>query len=155
VCNLQEELMRNMICKNEKGISLVESIVSILLLSLALVAILSMQPTAMQSGLKSDYLGRAVMVLNKELMTQEAWIMNPCNNVTVGTPAPKTVYTSYQTTQQQGDATFIVQTTTTAVAGSTNTWKVTITVSWPPINTTGITDSLIVTRQESFRFGCV
>lgn len=145
--------MFTIICKTNKGITLVESIVSILLLSTAVVAIMTMQPTSWKTSTRSDYLGRAVMVLHKELMAQEAFIMNPCNTVTVGT-VNKTVYTSYQGTQQPGDATFAVQTTTSVVAGSTNTWRVTINVSWPPLNTRGITDNLIITRQETFRFGC-
>lgn len=145
--------MRTFICKTDKGITLVESIISILLLSTAVVAIMTLQPTSWKTSMRSDYMGRAVMVMHKELTTQEVWIMNPCNAVTVGT-VNKTVYTSYQGTQLAGDATFVVQTTTTAVAGSTNTWRVTINVSWPPLNSRGITDNLIITRQEPFRFGC-
>ncbi|MFA5321800.1 MAG: hypothetical protein WC373_03940 [Smithella sp.] len=144
-----------MICKNKKGMSLVESIVSVLLLSTAIIAIMTLQPTSWKTSARSDNAGRAVMILQKELMTQEVLIMNPCNTVTPGT-TNKTVYTSYQGTAQQGDARFTVQTVISAVTGSTNTWKVTITVSWP-LNTTGIKDNLLVTRQEYFRFpdGCV
>lgn len=146
--------MRNIICRNEKGISIVESIVAMLLLTIGIIAIMSMQPTSMKTGQKADNLGRGVMLLHKEMMTQEAWIMNPCNDVTTGT-VTKTVYTNDDEGSLQGDARFNVQTTTTAVAGTTNTWRVSINVSWPPLNATGITDNLIVTRQEAFRFGCI
>jgi len=145
--------MCTFICKTNKGITLVESIISILLLSTAVVAIMTLQPTSWKTSMRSDYRGRAVMVMHKELMIQEAWIMNPCNAVTVGTVS-KTVYTSYQGTPLGGDATFAVRTTTGLVTGTTNTWRVSINVSWPPLNATGITDNLIVTRQEPFRFGC-
>lgn len=145
--------MRSITCGNEKGISLIESLVAVLLLTIGVVAVMTMQPTSLKTGAKADNLGRAVMLLHKELMIQEAWIMNPCNDVTTGT-VTKTVYTSDQETALSGDASFNVSTVTTAVAGTTNTWRVSITVSWP-LNTTGITDNLIVTRQESFRFGCV
>jgi len=138
---------------NPKGITIVESIVSILLLSIAVVAAMSMQPTSWKASARSDYVGRAVMLLHRELMTQEASIMNPCNTVTVGTTT-KTVFTSYQGTRVEGDASFNVRTTITAVAGTTNAWRVQINVSWPPLNNNGITDNLIVTRQENFRFGC-
>lgn len=147
--------MHSIICKNKKGVSLVESIVAILLLSIGVVAILSMQPTAIKTSSRTDYLGHAIMLVNKEFMIQEAWIMNPCNTVTVGTVDRTAVYSSDNTTTRQGDPSFNIRTVTSAVAGSTNTWKVTITVTWPPVNTVGITDHLIVTRQESFRFGCV
>jgi Flp pilus assembly protein TadG len=93
------------------------------------------------------------MILQKELMAQEAFIMNPCNTVTVGT-VNKTVYTSDQTTQQLGDASFNIVTVISAVAGTTNTWRVTVTVSGPLRNARVVTDNLIVARQEYFRFGC-
>ncbi|MCE5212870.1 MAG: prepilin-type N-terminal cleavage/methylation domain-containing protein [Deltaproteobacteria bacterium] len=146
--------MFNIIWKNKKGMSLVESIVAMLLLSAAVIAIMTLQPTAWMAGGKADHTGRAVMVLHREMMAQEALIMNPCNTVTTGT-VNKTVYAGSQSTAQQGDMTFNVQTTITAVSGSTNAWRVTITVSWP-LNTTGVTDNLLVTRQEYFRYpdGC-
>ena len=145
--------MFNTVFHTEKGASLIESLVAILLLSAGLIAVMSMLPTSYKTSARSDYLGRGIMVLNKEITAQEAWIANPCNTVTVGNVA-KTVYTSYQTTQQAGDTSFNVLTVTTAVANVTNSWLVTITVSWPPVNTKGITDSIIVTRQETFRYGC-
>jgi Tfp pilus assembly protein PilV len=146
--------MRNTICKNKKGITLVESLVSIVLLTIALVAILSMQPTSLQTSAKSDYLGRGVMLLNKEIMAQELFIMNPCNTISTGTVI-KIVNASDQSTALEGDARFTVQTVISSVSGKANTWKVAVTITWPPLNTNGITDNLIVTRQESFRFGCI
>jgi hypothetical protein len=132
----------------------VESIVAILLLTTAVIAIMTLQPTSQTTSAKADNLGKAVMILHKEFMIQEALIMNPCNAVTTGT-VDKTVYTSYQTTAQSGDTRFNVRTVTSAIVGSTNRWRVTITVTWPS-NTKGITDNIIITRQESFRFpdGC-
>jgi Tfp pilus assembly protein PilV len=146
--------MSSIICKNKQGISLVESIISILLVSIGLIAFLSLQPTSWKTSSRTDYLGRGIMVLNNEIMTQELWIMNPCNTVTTGT-VNKVLYSSDQQTAQPGDVSFTVQTVTSAIAGKANTWEVTVIVSWPPLNTKGITDNLIVTRQESFRFGCI
>jgi len=146
--------MCNIICENEKGISLVEAIVSLMLLSIGLLAVFSLQPLALKTSAKADYYGRAVMVLNRELTTQEAWIMNPCNTVTVGT-ASNTIYSSYQSAAQNGDIAFTVSTNTSLVANTTNRWEVTVTVSWPPVNSKGITDHLMVTPQENFRFGCI
>ena len=146
--------MFSILCKNKQGASLVEAIISILLVSVGLLAFLSLQPNSWKTSAKADYLGRGIMVLNRELMTNEIWIMNPCNTVTEVT-INKVVYSSDQQTVQSGDTSFTVQTVTSAVAGTTNTWKVTVKVSWPPLNTTGIKDNILVTRQESFRFGCI
>lgn len=146
--------MFNIVCNTEKGSSLIESLVAMLLLSAGLIAVLSMQPTSYKTSARSDYLGRGVMILNKELMTRETWIMNPCNTVTVGNTT-QTVYSSSQSTAQNGDASFNVATNITAIAGSTNSWLVRVTVTWPPTNTKGVTDSMVVTRQEAFRFGCI
>jgi Tfp pilus assembly protein PilV len=147
--------MFSIICKNKRGASsLIESIIAIVLVTIGLFAFLSLQPTSWKASAKSDYVGRGIMILNKELMAQELWIMNPCNTVAVGT-VNKTVYASSQETAQSGDAIFTVRTITSAVTGTTNTWKVTVTVSWPPLNVTGVTDSISITRQESFRFGCI
>jgi Tfp pilus assembly protein PilV len=148
--------MRNMICKNKKGITLVESIVSMLLLTIGVLAILSMQPTSMKTGARSDYLGRGVMLLNKELMAQELFIMNPCNDVTTGTVTNE-VYMSGRTSSSpgDGDARFNVQTVTSVIAGSPTAWRVSVTITWPPYNTNGVRETIIVTRQESFRSGCI
>lgn len=143
------------IISRHNGISLVESIVSILLLSTAVIAIMTLQPTAWKAGGQSDYTGRAAMVLQREMMAQETLIMNPCYDVTAGN-VTKSVFAGSQSTSQKGDMTYNVNTVITAVTGSPNTWRVTVTVSWPPLNNKGIKDNLLVTRQEHFRYpdGC-
>ena len=42
--------MRSMTCENEKGISLIESLVAMLLLTIGIIAIMTMQPTSMKTG---------------------------------------------------------------------------------------------------------
>ena len=143
--------MSSSLCNN-RGVTLIESVLAILLVSIGLVGLLSMQPSAWRTSTRTDYLGRAAMALGKELMTRELAIMNPCNAVTTGT-VTQTAYTSGQVSAQSGDIGFTVVTVTSAVA--VNVWRVTVTVSWPPLNATGISDSVIVTRQENFRFGCL
>ena len=137
---------------NKRGVTLVESVIAILLVSIGLMGLLSMQPSAWQASARTDYLGRAAMMLSGELTTRELMIMNPCNVVTTGTVS-QTVFTSGQGTVQSGDIGFTVQTTTATVG--TNVWRVTVTVSWPPVNATGIRESIVVTRQEPFRLGCI
>ena len=136
---------------NKRGVTLIESVIAILLVSIGLVGLLSMQPSAWRASARTDYLGRAAMMLSKELTARELRIMNPCYDpVAVGTD-DRTLYTSGQGAAQSGDIGFRVH-TTTAIIG-TNVWRVTVTVSWPPLNATGIQESIVVTRQEPFRFG--
>ena len=137
---------------NRRGISLVESVIAILILSIGLLGLLSMQPSAWRTTTQTDHLGRAAMLLNRELTSRELAIMNPCNAVSTGAVS-QTLQASGQSTAQAGDIAFNVVTTTTSVA--TGVWRVTVQVSWPPLNATGITESIVVTRQEGFRFGCL
>jgi len=137
---------------NKRGVTLIESVIAILLVSIGLIGLMSMQPSAWRASARADYLGRAAMMLGRELTSQELSIMNPCNRVSLGT-VTRVVNASGQGTAQSGDVSFTVQTTTASLGA--NVWQVTVRVSWPPLNATGITESIVVTRQENFRFGCV
>jgi prepilin-type N-terminal cleavage/methylation domain-containing protein len=139
---------------NKRGVTLIESVIAILIVSIGLVGLLSMQPSAWKASARADYLGHAAVILNRELTRQELWIMNPCNAVSL-TPVTQVVNASGQGTAQSGDTRFTVQTTTANLGG--NVWQITVRVSWPPLNATGITESVVVTRQEPFRFplGCI
>jgi prepilin-type N-terminal cleavage/methylation domain-containing protein len=138
---------------NNRGVTLIESVIAILLVSIGLLGLLSMQPPAWRTTARTDYLGRAAMMLGKELTTQELRIMNPCNAVaTTMETVSRTLFTSGQEAAQSGDIGFTVQTVTTPVA--TNVWRVAVTVSWRLNNTDiDIQESTVVTRQEPFRFG--
>jgi Tfp pilus assembly protein PilV len=142
--------MSSSLC-NKKGITLIESVIAIMLVSIGLIGLLSMQPSAWQTTARTDYMGRGAMTLNRELTRQELRLMNPCNAVTTGTQT-QTVNTSDLGTQA-GDISFTVTTTIASIA--TNVWRVTVQVSWPPLNPTGLVESIVVTRQEPFRFGCL
>jgi prepilin-type N-terminal cleavage/methylation domain-containing protein len=135
---------------NDRGVTLIESVLAILLVSIGLLGLLSMQPSAWRTTARTDYLGRAAMMLSNELTARELAIMNPCNVIALGT-VTRTVYTSGQGAAQSGDIGFTIQTVTTSV--TTNVWRVAVIVSWPPLNATGIRESIVVTRQEPFRFG--
>ncbi|TRZ74576.1 MAG: hypothetical protein D4R93_06345 [Deltaproteobacteria bacterium] len=133
---------------NNRGFTLVEVLIAIFITVVAVLGTLALVSPAWKTATRSDYLGRASGILYERLMMQEALIMNPCNTVTTGTTGPTAVFASGQSTAQSGDAQFNVTTTITAI---TNAWLVTVQVSWPPLNPTGITESLIVTRQDGFR----
>ena len=139
-----------------KGMGLVEVLVAVVLITIGLLGLMTLQPTAWRASNRSDFTGRAAMILQQELETHRAWIMNATNaNPTAFTNpliTTRTVYASGQTTPQpQGDTAYIVRTTTTDLApsGTPNSWRVVVQVTWPG-NNAGITDSAIVGRQLSF-----
>jgi len=112
--------------------------------------ILALISPAWRTAAKSDYLGRASGILYETLMAQEAQIMNPCCTVNEGTTGPIAVFASGQQAAQSGDVPFNV--TTTIVNIGTNVWRVSVRVAWA--GNGGITDTLVVTKQEGFRNGC-
>lgn len=119
-----------------------------MLTSVAIISILSIQPNAWRTAARSDFMGRASGILYAELQRQEALIMNPCTTVTAGTTGPVTVYAGVGTAAQaSGDVAFNV--TTTITNTGTNIWRVTVLVAWA--NHPGISESIFITRQESFR----
>lgn len=142
--------MSNLPCDN-KGFTLVEVLIAIFITVVAVLGTLTLISPAWRTAAQSDYLGRASGILYEQLMKQEARIMNPC--CSVPTSSSTTVFVGGQTTAQSGDAQFNVITTITPI---TNAWRVTVQVSWPPFNPTGISESLVVTRQQGFVFpvGC-
>ena len=135
------------IVSNKKGISLVEVCIALFLLGIGIFGLISLQPSAWRLSGKSDYLGRASGILLSQLQATEAQIMNP--NIAIPASGSSTVYASGQGSAKQGDVVITINRTITALAGG-NSWRITIQVSWPG-NATGITESLNVTRQESFR----
>ncbi|MEN6432060.1 MAG: hypothetical protein ABFD06_04115 [Smithella sp.] len=134
---------------NKTGMGMIEVLIAILLTAVGLMTILSLQSTSLQTVGKSDFLGRASGILYNELERNEALIMNPSYEVTEGTTGPTAVRVSDQPAAVAGDITF--QVTTTIASLEANTWRVTVTVTWP-LNPTGITENIVVTRQERFRF---
>ena len=130
----------------KKGMTMIEVCIALFLLSVGVLALISLQPSAWRLSAKSDYLGRASGILEAQLQAMEAKIINPNIAVTTGTTT-KTIYPGGQSTAKHGDASFTVNTTTTALGG--NTWRVTVQVAWPG-NATGIRESMNVSQQQSF-----
>jgi hypothetical protein len=138
----------------EKGISLIEVLVSVFLLVIGVLGLISMQPAAWRLSGTADYLGRAAHTLQKELQFYEARIMNP--NITIPID-PNTmawsreyeVNASGQEDVKTGDAVFNVQTTITDLDGG-RSYRLAVRVSWPG-RPAGISESLLVTRTESYR----
>jgi type II secretory pathway component PulJ len=140
---------------NEKGSGLIEIMVAISLLSIGVLGLLAVQPQAWTNAARTDYMGRATGVLQNELESVEARIMNA--NIPLPSPLPnvdiKTAFTSGQPDSAHalpGDASYNVRTeiSNTAITGL---WLVRVSVTWP-MNPQGISGSILVTRQDNFRF---
>lgn len=137
---------------NKQGFSLVEVVIAIFMTTVAVLAIFSLISPAWRTAGHADLLGRAANILYDQLQEQEALIMNPCNVVTEGTTGPIALNASGYSAAQAGDIQFNVTRTITEIA--TGVWRVTIQVAVP--GRAAISESLIVNRQENYRFpaGC-
>jgi len=144
--------MFNSTCKN-KGISLIEVLIAIALISIGILSLLSLQPPAWKLSRQSDFLGRAGSILHAELESNQILLMNPNypNPCSATNPltSTKTVRPSGQSSDQVGDLTFTV---VTAIQDNlNNSWVVRVRVTWTG-NNAGLSETRIITRQESFRF---
>ena len=103
--------MFNSLC-NKKGITLIEVMVSLILITVGIMSLLTLLPSGIRLAGTSDLLGRAAGILQAELNMNEILIMNENNTVTpiaLGS-APKTVYGSGKGIPQAGDISYTVQT---------------------------------------------
>jgi Tfp pilus assembly protein PilV len=137
---------------NKKGISLVEVCVAVFLLSVGVLALITLQPTAWRLLGKSDYLGRASGILAAQLQAAEAQIMNAATTPSAGFASNPAVYPGGQGTAMSGDVPFTVETTIEDPAGTgqPGIWRVTVRVSWTGTTMRAIQASLLVSPQESF-----
>jgi Tfp pilus assembly protein PilV len=130
---------------NNKGITMVESLIALVLTAIAIVALMPMQDNALKTMSRSDNLGRAEGIMQTELESQENALMNSTGTVTTGVVKNNVaVYASGLTTQISGDARFYIYTTITQI-GTGNSWTVYVKVWWTG-NTTGIHNSIVASR---------
>jgi hypothetical protein len=137
---------------NRKGITLVEVLVSSVLISVGVMALLTLLPSGWRLSGTSDLLGRAAGILQGEMERNEILVMNVNNAVTAtSSPEKKTVYGSGSLTAQPGDIPYTVETERTDLGGN---WRVRVWVKWQKgpdgKETKEIRESLIVTRQRNF-----
>ena len=137
---------------SKKGISMIEVLITVVLISFGVLSLLTLLPSGWRLSGTSDMLGRAAGILQGELERNEVWIMNEKNQVT---PVPKTgsppppFYSSGKETRQPGDIPYFVTTEIEELGGGIEGWRVRVRVTWPG-NPTGITESVVVTRQLFF-----
>jgi prepilin-type N-terminal cleavage/methylation domain-containing protein len=138
---------------SEKGMTLIEVMIAVMLVSIGALSLLATQGPAWNLTGRSDILGRAGMVLHRELGANELLLMNPnVANPCLGINPlvnVRNVNASDQVAGQPGDIAFTVQTTTRD--NLNGTWTVRVQVAWPG-NNVGVSESVVVTRQEPFRF---
>lgn len=139
--------MLRTIC-NTKGFTLLEAMIAVFITLIAVISVLTMQPTSWKAVSKADYMGRAAGVMQSELELRE-------NQIMLGTvptsPLNQTLQAGGSGTNA-GDATFNVVTTTTNTGA--NRWLINVRVSWSggscPTGTCSISSSMTVTRQSGF-----
>ncbi len=146
--------MLNLSC-DKRGISIIEVLVAMLLTAVASISILTLQSSALRTAGRSDYLGRAAGLLYSELERTEVFIMSKTpttmGDITAGTTATD-VLVSGLAAGVDGDASYRVSTTIASI-GTVDmpAWRVTVTVTWPPVNTMGITENIVVTLQDRYK----
>lgn len=133
--------------KAEFGLSLIECIIALLLSAVAIISLVEMQSLAWRGAGKSDYLGRAQAILQRELETCEYKILRG-NNI----PDDTRWMDQYGNEVQEGDAnaTFEVQfKQTTPATIPANTRLLNVRVKWPG-SKTGISSSIIVLPHSDY-----
>jgi type II secretory pathway pseudopilin PulG len=144
--------MLNFLC-NKKGITLLEVLISVLVLGVGILGLLTLFPSSWRLAARSDHLGRASGILLSELQSCEARLLNPSfTPTTADLLQTKDIYPSDpgrdDAARQNGDVPFVVNTRLADLGGG-NAWLITVNVSWPG-NATGISESLRVVRQQGF-----
>jgi hypothetical protein len=136
---------------NKKGITFMECIIALLLTAIAVVSLMSMQSLAWRGAGKSDYLGRAVGIMQRELETYEnnfmvgttASTLCACNGITPctcnGTVPPWT--STYKITVD--NISFTINASAQAPVNSA--WLINVQVTWPG-SVNGIKSSMLVSQ---------
>ena len=133
---------------NNKGITLVESLIAIFLTGIAIIALMPMQDMSLKTASRADQMGRAAGIMQSELEKQEAFIMRASNEVETGEFTEDPVYLT-DVSNVEGNNSYTVTTTISQNGTSTISWLVNVRVTWPK-NDNGIHSSIIVTRQLGF-----
>lgn len=137
---------------NKKGMGMVEVIMAILLTSVGVIGVMTIQPQALKTAARSDYMGRAANLLYGQIQTYEYAIMNPESQVPSDFTFDDEVFPSGGGDNKiDADINFTVSRRIVKITSDPDSWRFTVTVSWPPLNETGITESIVVTKQDRFK----
>ncbi len=136
---------------NNKGITMIEVLISVALLSIGIMGLMSTHGPGWRLASRSDYLGRAAGVLQRQLQSAEGLLINPATAFPLSqtTTVDNNVLASGAAQAQAKEPVFTVTTTTTPDPGG-GFCTVSVKVTWPGYPK-GISESIIVTKQESYR----
>ena len=142
-----------LILYNKKGMTLMECIIALVLITIAVVSLMTMQTLAWRGTGQSDYLGRAEGILQRELESLENNFMQgttsstscTCNGITPctcnGTIPPWN--STYKITED--NIPFTINTSAKVPTTPVNTWLVNVQITWPR-SVNGIKSSIIVSK---------
>lgn len=130
---------------------MIEVVISLFLLSIGILGLISSHGPGWRLAARSDYLGRAAGILQRQLQANEALLINPATAfpAEITTTTDTNVLASGQGQAQAKEPAFSVTTTTTPDPGG-GFCTVSVRVTWPG-NAVGISESMIVTKQENYR----
>jgi Tfp pilus assembly protein PilV len=133
---------------NNKGLSIVECLIALILTTVAVVSLVSMQSLAWRGAGKSDYLGRAVGILQRELERYEYDLMKG------NTIASDTITYADKNGNDMGTnttgAVFTIRVAASAPASiPAGTQLLNVRINWPGC-AKGLSSSIIVSPQTGF-----
>lgn len=132
---------------NKKGMSIIECLVAVLLTTTGIISLMTMQSVALQGSGKSDYLGRASGILQRELEMREIQIMRG--------PPPAGPFPIITCADQNGNtvscsAAGVMFTITYTMTKPSTWWLINVKLTWPGSSVNGISSSMAVARQQAF-----
>ncbi|MFA5321054.1 MAG: hypothetical protein WC373_00130 [Smithella sp.] len=135
------------IIKNKKGLSIIECIIALFLTTVMVVSLINMQSLSWFGAGKSDYLGRAVGILQRELEIYEYDIMkeDPPDNETICADKD-----GNEVACDDASALFtITVATSTPATIPAGTTLLNVRIQWPQ-SANGLSSSIIVSSQSGF-----
>jgi Tfp pilus assembly protein PilV len=142
---------------NKKGLTLIECIIALVLTMIAVVSLMSMQSLAWRGTGKSDYLGRAEGILQRELESYENNFMQAitsctCNGITPCTCSGANPPWNSTYIITEDNIPFTINASACDNSAGTcnntiplNTWLINVRITWPG-SVNGIRSSIIVSR---------
>lgn len=137
----------NKYLKTEKGLSIIECVIALLLSAVALISLMEMQSLSWRGAGKSDYLGRSQALLQRELETCEYRILKGLN-----IPADTKCMDKYGNEidcQESGKVFTLYYLQSTPATIPAGTRLLNIRVKWPG-SENGVSSSIIVLPQNDY-----
>lgn len=132
---------------SNKGITLIEVLIAFFITMTAIISLMPIFSLSMQTSAKSDYMGRAVGILQKELEFREEQVMRGVVPATTPYEYADQIVKVSGLASKEGDATFTVKTKMTQQG--TYSWLIHVQVVWTG-NSNGVKSSIIATTQNGF-----